>query len=207
MHVAPIGKASGKAGAVLGAAADDNDRAQAGQAVENGGQHLGKRRGNDNSGGPAVAKDVRILLGIKNGIERQRDNPGAQAAPERHRKIDRVVEQEGQSLLGPDADIEERGSKTAAARLELAISQRAVAVDEGGPTTEAARNRFVDEIVYGGIWPVLQQIFQHSPVLLPVQCPAAHRSSDLAAITPEIAFLRCRTLMADGARRNAVRTA
>src|SRR5215472_6041962 len=176
MHVATIGKASGKAGAVLGVAADDNDRAQAGQAVENGGQHLGKRRRNDNTGGSAVAKDVRILLGIQNGVERQRDNPGAQAAPERHRKIDRVVEQEGQSLLGPDADIEERGSKTAAARLQLAISQRAFAIDEGGLTTEAARNRFVDEIVYGVIWLPLQQIFQHLPSLAPHSMPAAHRS-------------------------------
>src|SRR5262249_60594141 len=108
--------------------------------------------------------------------ERQRDNPGAQAAPERHRKIDRVVEEEGQSLLGPDADIEEGGSKTAAARLQLAISQRAFAIDEGGLTTEAARNRFVDEIVYGVIWLPLQQIFQHLPSLAPHSMPAAHRS-------------------------------
>src|SRR5262249_49205750 len=77
------------------------------------------------------------------------------------------------------------------------------AIDEGGLTTEAARNRFVDEIVYGVIWLPLQQIFQHLPSLAPHSMPAAHRSQYLAAITPNDRVLRLPH--PDGGRRKAQR--
>jgi len=101
------------------------------------------------------------LLGIEQCIERQRHDARTHAAPERHRKIDRVVKQKRKPLLAPQPDIEQRGSELAAARLQVAVSQGAVGVNEGSFAAEPALDRRIDEISDGVVWPPLQQVFQH----------------------------------------------
>jgi hypothetical protein len=96
------------------------------------------------------------LLGVEQRIERQHHDAGAHAAPECRRKIDRVVKQKRKPLLGPQPDIEERGSEPAAARLQVAVSLDAVGIDEGGFAGKPARDRHIDEIGDGVIGPPLQ---------------------------------------------------
>jgi len=54
-----------------------------------------------------------VLLGVKQRVERQHDDAGTHAAPERHRKIDGVVEQETQPLFRAQPEIFQRAGETA----------------------------------------------------------------------------------------------
>ena len=51
----------------------------------------------------AVGEDIGVLRHVEEGVERDRDGAGADRAPERHRIIDRVVQQQRDALLLPHA--------------------------------------------------------------------------------------------------------
>ena len=124
-------------------------------------QRFGQRHGSDERGGAAVAEDVGVLFAIEQRVERQRHNASAHSAPECHGKIDRVVEQKRKPLLRPQSGIQKRGSEPAAARLQIAVSQRPVGIDESGFAGKTALDRPIDKISDGIVWPSLQQVLQH----------------------------------------------
>ena len=115
--------AAGKCGFVLGARTRKNNRPQPRQAIEDRNQRLRQRRRSDDGGGAAVAEYVGVLLDREQCIERQHDDSGADAAPERHGKIDGVVEKETEPLLRSQPEVFQRCRKPAGALLQLAVTQ------------------------------------------------------------------------------------
>jgi hypothetical protein len=160
-EIVHVAAGSSKSGAVIGATADKYYAAQPRQPIEDWLQRFGQRRRSDDRRSAAVAEDIGVLLGSEQRIERQRHDAGAHAAPERHRKIDRVVEQKRKPFLRPQPDIEKRGSELAAAHLQGSVGQRPIGVDEGGFAGEPTLDRRIDEISDGVVRPPLQQVFQH----------------------------------------------
>ena len=71
---------------------------------------------------------------------------GADRAPERDRIIDRVVEQQRDALFRPQPERAQRVGEAERARLQFAVGQRAVGIDEGELAAEPARDIGVDEI-------------------------------------------------------------
>ncbi len=96
--------------------------------------------------GAAVGEDIGVLRHIEEGVERDRDAAGAHRAPERHRIIDRVVQQQRDAFLLPDAERAQRIGEADGARLQVAVAERAVGIDERDLFGEAARHVGVDEI-------------------------------------------------------------
>ena len=96
--------------------------------------------------GAAVAENVGVLLGGEQRVERQHHDAGAHAAPERHRKIDGVVEQQTEPLLRPQPEIFQRRRKPAGALLQLAVAERAVGIRECDLFAKSARDRSIHQI-------------------------------------------------------------
>ena len=140
---------------VVGAGADQNDRAQARQPIENGQQRFGQRRRGDDRRGAAVAENVGVLLRREQRVERQHHDAGAHAAPERHREIDGVVEQQTEPLFRPQPELLQRRGEPAGARLQLAIAQRTVGIGECDFFAKPARDLGIDEIGDGVVRPAL----------------------------------------------------
>ena len=82
-------------GPVLGAGADHDDRAQARQAMAERQQDRGQRRGDDGRRCAAVRKQIGVLLGGQQRVDRNGHDAGADRAPEGDGMIDGVVEQRG----------------------------------------------------------------------------------------------------------------
>ena len=140
---------------VVGVGADQDDGAQVRQAVEHGHERLGQRRRSNDRRGAAVAEDVGVLLGVEQRVERQHDDAGAHAAPERHRKIDGVVEQEAEPLFRPQPERLQRAGKPAAARLQFAVAERTIGIGESDFFAKPARDLAVDEVGDGVVRPAL----------------------------------------------------
>ena len=145
----------------VGSGVDENDGAQPRQTIDDRDERLGQRRRHDDRDGAAVTQDVSVLLRGEQRIERQRHVAGAQRAPERDRKVDAVVEQQRQPLFGPQPEVFQRRGKTACARLQLAISERTLRIDERDFFSETAGDRSIDEIGNGIVRLTLQQVVQH----------------------------------------------
>ena len=91
------------------------------------------------------------MIGREQRVERQQHDAGTHTAPERDWKVHGVVEQHGEPLFRAQPEIAQRRRKPAAARLQLAVSERTIRIDEGDFFAEAARHRGIDEIRDGVI--------------------------------------------------------
>ena len=95
------------------------------------------------------------MLGIEQRVERQHDDAGAHAAPERHRKIDGVVEQEAEPLFRPQSERLQRTGKPAAARLQFAVAERTIGIGECDFFAKPARDLAIDQVRDGVVRPAL----------------------------------------------------
>ena len=84
-------------------------------------------------------------------VQRQCDAARPDRAPERHGIIDRIVQQECDALLLAQAERAQSVGKANAARLQLAVREGAIGIDEGDLAGAAERDVRVDEIGYGVI--------------------------------------------------------
>ena len=127
---------------------------------------VGERRIGDDRLRAAVGQDVGILRQRQVDVERDRDAAGADRAPEGDRVVDGVVEQQRDALLGPDAEIAQRVRETDRARLQLAISQRALGIDESGLVAAPGRDVGIDEIGDGVVGPAFGDAVHPGPLAL-----------------------------------------
>ncbi len=97
-------------------------------------------------------------------VERQHHDPGTHAAPESNRKIYCVVEEHGQPFLGPQSEIFQRGRKAASARLQLAVAERTLCIDERNFFGKPARHWRIDKIRDRVIRSTPKQIVQHGSI-------------------------------------------
>ena len=75
--------------------------------------------------------------------------------------IDRVVQQQRDAVFRPQPERLQRGCEPAGARLQLAIGQRAVGIDECDLAAEPARDIGVDEIGDGVVGSALREFVRH----------------------------------------------
>ena len=150
-----VNLAPGEGGFIRGIRIDQNDSAQLRQPIEQGNERLRQRPSGDDRRGAAVAQNVGVLVGGEQRIERQRHDAGAHGAPERHRKIHRVVEQEAKPFLLTQAEIRQRRSERTTTRLQFAVGQRVLGIDEGKFFSKPARDLRVQQIRHGVVRPAL----------------------------------------------------
>ena len=130
-----------------GAVAAGNHRgAQIGETVEDRLDCLRQVCGNHHRFRATVLEHVGVLLGRQHGVERHRDDAGADRAPERDREIHRVEHQQHDAVLRPQPECLQAASEPAGRCLQLGISQCALRVGEDGFLGKPALDVRVDEI-------------------------------------------------------------
>ena len=138
--------------------ADQDHGAQLGQAVDDRRDRLGERRLHHDRAGAAVVEHIGVLRLGEQDIQRQSHDSAADRAEESDRKIDGVEQQQRHAAFLADAERLERARELAAARLQLAVGQRAFRIGEGDLAAEPARDIAVDEIGGGVIRPALHNL-------------------------------------------------
>ena len=104
-----------------------------------------QRRRDHDERGAGVLEHIGVLVGPQKRVQRHRDDPGPDRAPEHDREIDRVEHQHHDAMLGRDAERGERRADAARLVVELAIGERAPRVAEGDLLRPALRQVAVDE--------------------------------------------------------------
>ena len=104
-----------------------------------------QRRRDDDERGAGILEHIGVLVGPQKRVQRHRDDPGPDRAPEHDREIDRVEHQHHDAMLGRDAECGERRADAARLVVELAIGERAPRVAEGDLLGPALRQVAVDE--------------------------------------------------------------
>ena len=149
MHLAAV-----EPGHVVGGV-DDDDGFQLRKLFEDRPDRLRERRRDDQRRRAAVGQNVGVLRQRQIDVERDRDAAGADRAPEGDRIVDGVVEQQRDALLGLNPEIAQRVGEADAARLQLAVGQRALGIDEGDLVAAPGRDVGIDEIGNGVVGPAL----------------------------------------------------
>jgi hypothetical protein len=152
---------TGEGGDIVRARASEHDGAQPRHAVEDRQDISGERRGRHQRRRTAVGHDVGIHLGRQQRVEWDRDDAGAQRAPERNRVVHRIRQQQEESVLLPQAERLQSAGQLVRAGLQLAIGQAARGVDEGDLLAEPARHVGIDEVDRGVVGPALQEVLEH----------------------------------------------
>ena len=111
----------------------------------------------------AVSEIVSVLFCRQQRVERQRHDAGAQRSPKGDWKIHSVVEEEREPLLRLESEIDQRRGETAGTLLQVAVAERAFAIDEGDLFRKTASDRRIDEIGDSVVWLAPQQVAQHRP--------------------------------------------
>ena len=158
-------RAAGHGGHVVVDGTDQHYRMQMGQAVEDRPDRRRERRGHYQSGGARVGEHIGVLLRIEIGVERHRHVAGADRAPERHRIIDRIVQQERHAVLAREPERAQAMRESDGALMQIAVSERTIGIDEGDLGRTPGRDMSVDEIGDGVVGPALGQILQHAAPL------------------------------------------
>jgi hypothetical protein len=143
--------------------ADDNDVFQPRQPIDDRRNRLCERFCHNQHRRAAIAEYVGVLRERQVCIERDRDRAGADCTPERHRVVDGVVEQERCALFVLHTQAAQGVGEANAARLQLAIGERAVRVNECDLVAEPARHIGVNEIADCVVGAALGEIVLHAP--------------------------------------------
>ena len=101
------------------------------------------------------------MLGGEQRIERNGDDAGTHGAPERHREVDGVVEQQRDPVLLPQAQCLQSRRELEGPRLQRPIGDGPLGIHERHLVAEAARHIGVDEIGSGVVGPALQEVVEH----------------------------------------------
>ena len=145
---------------VARAAADNDHGLEARCARQNRRNGFQERRRDHDRAGAAVAQHVAVQLGHQKDIERDRNNPGADRAPERDRVINIVGQQQRDAVFLPETELLQSRREQAGARLQFAVCNCTFRIGECDFCAQTARDIGVDEIGDGVIGPALQQIVQ-----------------------------------------------
>ena len=157
--------AAGKHRSVVFDGADQDDSLQVRQLAEDRPDGLRQRRGDDQRRDTRVGEDVGVLRHGEERIERDGHVAGAQRAPERHWVVDRIVQQQRDAVLMAQAQRAQCIGKAVRPRLQVAIGERAVGIDEGDLFGAAARDMRIDEIAHGVVGPARGEIVQRHPAV------------------------------------------
>jgi hypothetical protein len=107
--------------------------------------------GDDQAARAAVGQHEAIVVLGEQRVDRHGDDAGLEAAEERGRPVDRIGERDQHALLAPQAEPAQRRGEARDAIGELAIGQRAMAVDigrlVGAAGGEIARQHVGGEVV------------------------------------------------------------
>ena len=126
-----------------------HDRAQRWQARQHRRQGRHQRGGHHQQLRPAIRQHVGHQFGRQQRVDGDGHHAGPDGAPERDRELGRVVQQQGDAGLPPDAGPPQRGGEPGAFRLQAAIAQRAAVVDESGGVAAAFPDMPVHEPIGG----------------------------------------------------------
>jgi len=111
-------------------AADDDHMRKIGQFCEDRLENGQERAGDTQRAGARIRQHIGVLLGDEQRIERDRHDAGAQGAEEGDRRLDRIEHDERDALLAPEAERSQQPRETASLRLQLAIGELSLGVDE-----------------------------------------------------------------------------
>jgi hypothetical protein len=140
------------------ALARHNRELESGEAIENGQDGIDELRRDQNRLGAAILEHVGVLLGGEQRVQRNRDDAGADRAPEGDGKLDGIEVQENDAAFGAKPQFFQTPPESAACRLQLAIGERAVLLLESGLFAVTARDITIDEIGGGIIRPPLRKL-------------------------------------------------
>ena len=135
------------------------------QLVQHRRDRFGERGIDDQRTRAAVGQNVGVLRQRQIDIERDRDAAGAYRAPEGDRIVDGVVEQQRDALLVVDAELAQRIGKAGRVRLQLAIGEGALRIDEGDLVAASRRDMRVDKIGNGVVGPAFGDAVHPGPRL------------------------------------------
>jgi hypothetical protein len=109
-----------------------------------------QRRRDEQNLGARVLEDVAILLGGQQRVERNRNDAGADRAPEQHREVDRIEHHHGDAVFAGKAEPGQHRRDARAAFGKLAIGHAPRRIDEGSLRAAPLGDVAVDHID-GGI--------------------------------------------------------
>ena len=108
-----------------------------------------ERRRDEQRLGARILEDVAELLDRQQRVERDRNDPGADRAPEQHREIDRVEHDHRDAVFALQPKPRQHRADARAAVGKLAIGQAPRRIDEGGLGAAALRDIAVDHVERG----------------------------------------------------------
>ena len=161
----------------LGRIADDQNGAQIAVVLHDGRDRFPQRFRHHEDRGAAVGEDALVDLRRQQRVERHRNGPGLERAPEDHGKLDLILHDHGDALLAPDAVALQRAAETGGFLRQLAIGQaafRTVGLAKGHlvgtalPRCGGRRNRLRHCRSFLGPPPVTGRGARACPAYLPV---------------------------------------
>ena len=154
------------------AAADDDDLFQVRQVRRRFLNRRQQRGRHEHRLGARVLKQIAILVDGEPRIDQDRNDAGADRAPEQDWEVDGVEQNEGDAVFRFDAHAREHRADTRRGVAQFAISQIARRVDKGGLVAAAFGDVAIHEIDGGVV--VAKRHLEPRPGAMEVECLPGH---------------------------------
>ena len=145
-----------------GWAVGDDDMFNAGRLRQHRFNHRQQRGGDEKDAGAGILKDVSVMLRRQHGVERRRDNTGADGAEEHSGEGDGVLHDHHRAFLAPDAQGHQQACQTARIGGEVGVTYGAPRVDKGGVRAPARRDIGIQKLgcsIIMSHWPSLRSFY------------------------------------------------
>ena len=131
------------------------------QTVSDRQHRAGKRGRNHRRNGAAVGEQVGILLGGEQRVDGYGNDAGANRAPKRNGIVDRVVENENDTVFLTQSQVAKCRGEAEGSIPQIAVGQGTAAIGESNLVAETAIDVGVDEIGCRVVGPAVQELVEH----------------------------------------------